>query len=230
MQQRVTRAIVLKRTNYGEADRILTVLTPDYGKLRLIARGVRKVKSKLAGGIELFSVSQITFIRGRGELATLISSRLESHYGNIVKDLPRVQLGYELLKQIDKNTEEETEAHYFELLKAALVALDDIGPSPALVNLYFQAQLLKLAGQAPNLQTDTGGQPLSVEQKYDFDVSAASFTVNASGRYSAKSIKFLRLTFGDNSPKALARIEKAETLTARVAPLVSSMMSNYLRL
>jgi len=39
----------LSRTDYGEADRILTVLTPDYGKLRLLAKGVRKVKSKLGG-------------------------------------------------------------------------------------------------------------------------------------------------------------------------------------
>ena len=50
-----TKAIVLRRTDYGEADRILQLLTPS-GKRSVIARGVRKEKSKLAGGIELFSV------------------------------------------------------------------------------------------------------------------------------------------------------------------------------
>lgn len=58
----VTSGIVLNRINFGEADRILTVITPDQGKLSLIAKGVRKEKSKLAGGIELFSVSNISFI------------------------------------------------------------------------------------------------------------------------------------------------------------------------
>ena len=57
MKQLVTEVIILARTDYGEADRILTVLSPEYGKLRLLAKGVRRVKSKLAGGIELFSVS-----------------------------------------------------------------------------------------------------------------------------------------------------------------------------
>lgn len=65
MNQIVTKGIVLSRTEFGEADRIITVLTTDHGKIRLIAKGVRRIKSKSAGGIELFSVSDITYIPGR---------------------------------------------------------------------------------------------------------------------------------------------------------------------
>ena len=54
-----TRSIILTRINYAEADRIITFLTPSNGKVRAIAKGVRKAKSKLAGGIELFSISDI---------------------------------------------------------------------------------------------------------------------------------------------------------------------------
>ena len=61
-----TQAIVLRRTDFGEADRIINFLTPDRGKISGLARGVRKQKSKLAGGIELFSVSDITYLVGRG--------------------------------------------------------------------------------------------------------------------------------------------------------------------
>ncbi|HRQ86596.1 MAG TPA: recombination protein O N-terminal domain-containing protein, partial [Candidatus Saccharibacteria bacterium] len=50
MKTERTRAIILRRTNYGEADRILQLLTPE-GRKSAIARGVRKEKSKLAGGI-----------------------------------------------------------------------------------------------------------------------------------------------------------------------------------
>ena len=56
-----TLTIVLRRTDFGEADRILTLLTPE-GKKTAIARGVRKPKSKLAGGIELFSLNEVVLI------------------------------------------------------------------------------------------------------------------------------------------------------------------------
>ena len=54
-----TQAIVLRRTNYGEADRILKVITPQ-GQRSIMAKGVRREKSKLAGGIELFAISDMT--------------------------------------------------------------------------------------------------------------------------------------------------------------------------
>src|SRR5688572_21914665 len=104
MNQTVTEAIVLSRTDYGEADRILTLLTPDHGKLRLIAKGVRRVKSKLAGGIELFSITSITYIKGRGDIGTLVSTRLAKYYDQIVKDLDRTMLGYDLIKQLNRVT------------------------------------------------------------------------------------------------------------------------------
>src|ERR1700722_4601390 len=98
MNQIISTGIVLSRTDFGEADRILTMLSPDFGKLRLIAKGVRRERSKLAGGIELFSVSNITFIKGKRDIDTLISTRLIQHYRNIVTDIGRVQLGYKLIK------------------------------------------------------------------------------------------------------------------------------------
>ena len=58
MKQSRTHGIVLTRVDYGEADRIITMLTPE-GKITLMVRGVRRIKSKLAGGVELFSVSEM---------------------------------------------------------------------------------------------------------------------------------------------------------------------------
>ncbi|MDB5181251.1 MAG: repair protein RecO, partial [Candidatus Saccharibacteria bacterium] len=113
MKQITTTAIILSRTDFGEADRILTLLTPDHGKLRLIAKGVRRIKSKLAGGIELFSVSDIVYIKGRGDIGTLISTRLIRHYGKIVSDVTRTMLGYDLIKMLNKATEDEPEDDYF---------------------------------------------------------------------------------------------------------------------
>src|SRR5688572_15436140 len=146
MNQLVTEGIILSRIDYGEADRILTLLTPEQGKLRLMAKGVRRVKSKLAGGIELFSVSSITFVKGRGEIGTLISTRLAKHYAAIVKDLDRTMLGYDLIKQLNKVTEDHPEPEYFELLRHVFAALDDPAISLELVRFWFAAQLLRIEG------------------------------------------------------------------------------------
>ena len=79
MNQLTTQGIVLRRTDFGEADRILTVLTPANGKLSLMARGARRSKSKLAGGIELFSTSDLVYIQGKSDLGGLFVFRVRGH-------------------------------------------------------------------------------------------------------------------------------------------------------
>ncbi|HEX7963471.1 MAG TPA: DNA repair protein RecO [Candidatus Saccharimonadales bacterium] len=227
MKQLVTTAIILNRTDYGEADRILTMLTPEYGKLRLLAKGVRRVKSKLAGGIELFSVSTITFIQGRSELGTLVSTRLQKYYGHIVQDLDRTMLGYELIKQLNKITEDQAEADYFELLQLTFAALDDAGLPLPLIQFWFQVQLLALGGHAPNLQTDAAGEKLQAGAKYDFSFDSMGFTPHASGRFSADHIKFLRLGFAGNPPQVLAKVQGSPGLVAAVAPMVRTMLQTH---
>ncbi|HSW99017.1 MAG TPA: DNA repair protein RecO [Candidatus Saccharimonadales bacterium] len=225
MKQLVAPAIILARTDYGEADRILTLLTPELGKLRVLAKGVRRVKSKLAGGIELFSVSTITFIQGRaaGSLGTLVSTRLVKHYGHIVQDLDRTMLGYELIKQLNKTIEDEAEDVYFHLLEQAFEALDDAAVPLAVVRFWFQAQLLRLGGHTPNLHTDAAGNKLEPGLEYDFSLEAMCFSPRSKGRFTASHIKFLRLCFAGNPPKILARVQASEALAAVLAPLVTAM-------
>jgi len=229
MRQLVTPAIILSRTDYGEADRILTLLTPGYGKLTLLAKGVRRVKSKLAGGIELFSVSEITFIKGRGEVGTLVSTRLSRHYSRIVASLDRTMLGYELIKQLHKATEDEPEAAYFTLLQQAFEALDDPEVPLDLVTLWFAMQLLRLGGHTPNLRTDTQGNRLEPDLTYDFSFDNAAFAPNPNGRFTANHIKFLRLGFDGNLPQALQHIQGCRQLVQDTAVLVSTMVTTYVR-
>jgi DNA repair protein RecO (recombination protein O) len=230
MNQLVTKGIVLSRTDYDEAARIITMLTPDYGKLRLMAKGVRRVKSKLAGGIELFSISDITFVRGKGEVGTLISARLLRHYGNIVKDIERVQLGYDLIKILNRATEDEPEPEYFHLLENVFVALNEQSFSEKTIRLWFYARLLTLAGHTPNLTTDTEKQKLDPTQKYTFDTNDMIFTRSAKGRFSANHIKFLRLSFSAGRPKILAKVENSEKLTGDCLLLVQAMLNTYIKI
>lgn len=227
-QQTVTTGIILARTDYGEADRIITLLTPDQGKLRLLAKGVRKVKSKLAGGIELFSVSNITFVRGRGEIGTLISTRLLKHYGHIINDLDRTMLGYDLIKQLNKTTEDEPEPDYFHLLEQAFTALDEPKINIDLVRVWFAAQLLRLSGHTPNLQTSTDGQKLDPKQTYEFSFEDFAFMPRPEGNFGANDIKFLRLLFSGNLPHALAKVTGHSAHVETTKQLVLLMQQQYI--
>lgn len=230
MKQLVTPAIILSRTDYGEADRILTMLTPEYGKLHLLAKGVRRVKSKLAGGIELFSVSTITFIQGRSGagLGTLVSTRLDKHFGHIVQDLDRTMLGYELIKQLNKITEDQAEAAYYHLLQQAFEALDDAAVPLPVIQFWYQAQLLRLGGHTPNLHTDVYGNKLEADKLYDFSFEEMSFDPRERGRFNAGHIKFLRLSFAGTSAKLLVQVQGSDVLVKALAPQVLAMTQTYL--
>ena len=229
MNQLTTTAIILSRTDYGEADRIITLLTPDWGKLTLLAKGVRRIKSKLAGGIELFSVSEITFIKGRGEVGTLVSTRLVQHYKRIVGDLDRTMLGYELIKKMHKATEDEPEAAYFTLMRQTFEALDDPTIDSRLVQLWFLMQLLQLDGYTPNLETDTNGRKLDPTATYTFSFDQATFAPHPDGVFAARHIKFLRLGFGPHTPGALAHIQGIGQLVQDVQAIVATMAASHIR-
>lgn len=229
MRQLVTEAIILRRTDYGEADRILTLLTPQHGKLRLMAKGVRRVKSKLAGGIELFSVSNVTFIQGRSDIGTLISARLIEHYGDIVKDITRTMLGYDLIKMLDKATEDEPEPEYFQLLLQAFQALNDATVDPQLIRMWFMMQLLRMSGHGPNLETDAAGNRLDADGRYHFSFEAMAFTPVPQGMMTATHIKFLRLGFAGHRPQAIGQVQGCKQLVEQLLPMVHAMLQEHIR-
>ncbi len=229
IRQTVAQAIVLSRTNYQEADRILTLLTPNNGKLRLVAKGVRKSKSKMAGGIELFSVSEVGYIQGKGELGTLTSSRLTKHYENIVQDVERTMLGYELIKILNRTTEDGPESDYFELLTQAFEALDDPALNLDIVKMWFYGQLLRIAGHTPTLASDSSGKPLLPAESYGFDYDNMVFLPKSEGPYSPNHIKFLRLVIANNQPRVLAKVQNAAELTPPSLGLLETLLHSHVR-
>lgn len=224
MKQTVGKGIILARTDIGEADRILTVLTPDDGKISIIAKAVRKIKSKLAGGIELFSISQISYIKGKGEVYTLTSSRLEKHFGNIVSNIDRTMYGYEILKIINRVTEANAESAYFDLLAGSLTALNDIKINLAIIKFWFNLHLLKIAGHAPNLQNDTEGKKLQANSQYNFDFSKMAFMPKPNGQFHQQHIKLLRLGENLQTPEPLAKINNIDSILSSCLQLTITML------
>jgi DNA repair protein RecO (recombination protein O) len=224
MKQIVTTGIVLSRTDYGEADRILTFLTPDHGKVRAIAKGVRRQKSKLAGGIELLSVSNITYIPGRGEIGTLISTRLIKHYGSIVQDIDRTMQAYDFIKLVNKITEDPAGEEYFDLLKTGFAGLDNQTMPKDLVTLWFDMQLLKITGHTPNLTNDSSGQPFDVKQTYIFSFDDMAFIPRKDGPHSANLIKLFRLAYATDNPLMLGKVQGGEELAPIAVQLIKPLV------
>lgn len=227
--QIVTTGIVLSRNDFQEADRLLTILTPDHGKIKTIAKGVRKPNSKLAGGIELFSISNITFMPGRGDFATLISTRLLTHYGNIVKDIQRTMLGYELLKRINRLTEQAAGEEYFNLLQTTLEGLDDLELSCELIELWFTMQLLFTTGHGPNLRTDSEGKKLTPDKLYLFDFDSMAFRIQTNGPFNANHIKLMRLGAGTEKPLVLKQVKGAGDTAPDVLKLAKNILKLHVR-
>ncbi len=224
-----TTGIILNRINFGEADRILTVITPDNGKFSVIAKGVRKEKSKLAGGIELFSISNISFIRGKRDISTLVSTRLVTHYGEIVKDLDRTKLGFALLKAVDKSTEENCEAEYYEHLLTAFTLLNAKEVNLELLECWFYLRLLKLLGHEPNLRTDTMGGELIAGESYRFDQDNMAFFKHMDGQFSDKHIKAMRLLLRKD-PSRLQKVSGLEEVGSQLNLLAKIMLAQFVQI
>jgi DNA repair protein RecO (recombination protein O) len=193
MQTFRTEAIILRRTNYGEADRILNLLTPERGKLSAIAKGVRKSKSKLAGGLELFATCDITLLGGKSDMYTVSSARLVKFYGDILKDYDRMQLAYELVKMINRATETVSEPEFYYLLRDSLVYLGELSVDYRVVELWFRLHFAAALGVGLNLAATASGEALQADVRYNFDFGDMAFLPHPSGRFGADHIKLLRL-------------------------------------
>lgn len=187
-----SRAIVLRRTNYGEADRILDLLTPD-GRISVMARGARKEKSKLAGGIELFAVCDIVVGRGKGELGVLTSARLVTFYRHILEDYDRMQFAYEVLAQIAKASTSLNEPEWYVIASEILAALDVQAIPLPLIQTWFYVRIAQILGDELNVLRDFKGDKLSPEKLYRYDSQEKGFKVDERGTILAGHIKILRL-------------------------------------
>ena len=218
-------AVVLRSLRYGEADRILHVYTPDRGRLSLIAKGVRRSKSRFGGRLEPYFRLRLVLYQGRSELLTVTSAetldghpRLREHAGA----LDGASRGCDAVARLFGDGEPHSGVYH---LLANQLALFDADPARAtLANaLAFRLKLLLAAGFAPQLaacascgETEhlvgfsgaAGGVVCSACEASAFALGqdAHDFLVGALGRPLAAA--------PDASPRALAQAERAiiETL------------------
>lgn len=187
-----TRAIVLRRTNYGEADRILRLITP-LGQRSVIAKGSRREKSKLAGGIELFAISDIVINSGKSDLGILTSARLVQFYRHILEDYDRLQFGYEAINLIAKASESIDEPDWYGVLSEIYMGLDVSTIPLQLIQTWFYLHYAELTGYELNLSQDVTGQPLDGDKTYMYDSGERALRPAEQGDINANHIKLLRV-------------------------------------
>jgi DNA repair protein RecO (recombination protein O) len=144
-------AIPLKRMDYGEADRIVTILTPDRGKQRVLARGVRRSTSRMAGHLELFAHAHLMLARGR-ELDTVTQASTVEPFRGLREDMVAISQAYHMGELVDSLLQDhDPHAEVFVLLREALSALNEGEIAPDLVARHFELHLLDMVGFRPEL-------------------------------------------------------------------------------
>lgn len=186
-----TLGYVLRRTNYGEADRILNLITP-LGKMSVIAKGVRKEKSKLAGGIEMFSLTDFNIHQGRGNMGTVTGTKMIKYYSEILRDFNRLEIAGAILKKISLVSENSDNPEYFKITDQCLKGLND-GLNLGLIEGWFLLNTSRAIGEEINLYRDDKGRKLSAEKKYLWDCAGATFFESDRGDYGENEIKMLRM-------------------------------------
>ena len=144
-----TEAIVLKHFAFGEADYLLTLYTPNGGKLRAVAKGARRVKSKLGGHLEPLMRTSILMTRGQN-LDTINQAEVLEGFRAVREDLDRLSQALYILELVDAITPEAQPSYpIYRLLLEVMRALNQDAP-PSLLP-YFQLRLLGHSGFMPEL-------------------------------------------------------------------------------
>lgn len=219
-----TRGIILRRSNLGEADRILTILTEKYGLIRVVAKGVRKTLSKLAGHLEPFCVVEFLIAEGRN-LDIVSGAVIKKCHILLRGNLESTQTAYYLAEIIDRMLpEREKHEEIFELFDETLEHLNS-APSELLIS-YFELNFLASVGYHPELAKCVRcSEKLSDNNHFDFDSGGVVCTKCDSGRpVSNDAIKTLRLFLAHR----LSTINKIKT-NKKLIKEISDITSDYLR-
>jgi DNA repair protein RecO (recombination protein O) len=146
------QGIVLRSAKLGEADKIVSIMTQGSGKVRAVAKGIRKTTSRFGARLEPFTHVDLLLYRGRGSLDTVTQAEIIASHRSVRDDFGRFAAGETMLEGVDKVAEEhERNVRLFLLLLGGLRALETRPALPASVAESFLLKLLSLSGFHPSL-------------------------------------------------------------------------------
>ncbi len=147
-----SEGIILKRVDFGEADRLITIFTKNKGKITSLAKGIRRIKSRRSGNVDLLNKAKLFFAESRS-LPILTEAESIETYKDLKKDLKKVGHAYYLTELVDQFFHDQQESYRtYELLSEALGLLDKL-PLDKVENIVhaFEVKILSFAGFRPQL-------------------------------------------------------------------------------
>ncbi len=146
--------IVLKTIKLGEADRIVTLFTRENGKVRAVAKGIRKTKSRFGARLEPFTQVDLMIYKGRGALDTITAADIVASFDGVRGDYGRLTSGAAVVELVEKLTEERERS--FPTYSLLLGALQSLGAGGTNVVPAFLIKLLSISGYHPQLTVCAG--------------------------------------------------------------------------
>lgn len=141
-------AVVLRRVDFGEADRVLVLMTRERGKQSVVAKGIRRITSRMAGHLELFTHAEVQLAKG-ANLDVVTQADTREAFRRLREDLGRTTTAYLVVELVDALTEEGLEQpELHDLILATLRALETTDDT-RLLAAHFQVRLLDVAGFRP---------------------------------------------------------------------------------
>jgi DNA repair protein RecO (recombination protein O) len=209
---RLVKGIILRKQDYRESDRLFVIYTDELGKISAVAKGVRKIKSKMAGHLELFSVATLMVAPGKTYYQIAGAAR-EKNFLNIKSDLGKTVLGSFCLEIVDIFTKNDhPDLKIYELIFEILEIFDN-GKIKNFLKLYilskfFALKLLSILGWTPELYTCVKCKKKITPSGNFFDASRGGLACSNCGRgglpISTAAIKILRFVLKNNFEKIAA--------------------------
>lgn len=228
-QERVLKveAVVLEHHEWGEADRLLTLFTREHGRMRAVAKGARRIRSRKAGHLEPFTRVALVLARGRDLWIVTQAETLEANLA-LHGDLEGIGYASYVVELLERLTYEEgPNPNLYRLLVDTLRRLDENLDPPGLILRYFELHILDLAGFRPELSECIAcRQPIQPEDQY-FSSMLGGVLCPACGKLepSARPISMNALRY----LRHLQRSTYAEARRARPTPAVAAEMERILQ-
>jgi DNA repair protein RecO (recombination protein O) len=132
-----TKGFVFKKNDRFESDRVFTIFTNDFGKVKIYGKAIRKISSKLKGGIDIFSLSEIEFIQGKNR-KTLTNALLVRRFGNIADDLLKLEISHRIGEVLNNFIiGQEKDEDIFNLINETFSTLGNCQTDDASQSVYF---------------------------------------------------------------------------------------------
>jgi len=189
-----TQGFVLRKTDLREADQVFSIYTKDFGKLKILGKAIRKIKSKLRAGAELFYLSEIEFIQGKNH-KTLTDAMTIEKFKNIRQDLEKLEIVSQIAENVDDLIKgEEKDEDIWNLLTEVFEKIN----SYSLIYHYFLWNLLSILGYQMDLYHCGNCQKKLIPEKLYFNseegiICSSCFEGAADKQICPETIKILRL-------------------------------------